>query len=199
MEITAKMVRDLREKCGAGVLDCKKALEMHDGDFEKATLHLKEKGLAAAAKRADREVTEGIIGVYVHPGSRVAGLVELSCETDFVARTPEFQQLAKELAMHVVAMSPKYLSPETVPAEVLEEKRKGAVLELEGSNKPAAVVEKVVQGKLDKFYNESCLLSQTYIKDDTLTVKDLVTQMIARVGENTRIRRFVRFEVGEEL
>ena len=199
MEITAKMVRDLREKCGAGVLDCKKALEMHDGDFEKAALHLKEKGLAAAAKRADREVTEGIIGVYVHPGSRVAGLVELSCETDFVARTPEFQQLAKELAMHVVAMSPKYLSPESVPAEVLEEKRKGAILELEGSNKPAAVVEKVVQGKLDKFYNETCLLNQTYIKDDTLTIKDLVTHMITKVGENTRIRRFVRFEVGGEL
>jgi len=199
LEITAKMVRDLREQCGAGVLDCKKALEMHDGDFEKAALHLKEKGLAAAAKRADREVTEGLIGVYVHPGSRVAGLVELSCETDFVARTPEFQQLAKELAMHVVAMSPKYLSPENVPAEVLEEKRKGAILELEGSNKPAAVVEKVVQGKLDKFYNETCLLNQTYIKDDTITIKDLVTQMIAKVGENTRIRRFVRFEVGEEL
>jgi elongation factor Ts len=193
------MVRDLREQCGAGVLDCKKALEMYEGDFEKATTYLKEKGLAAAAKRADREVLEGLIGFYVHPGSRVAGLVELNCETDFVARTPEFQQLAKELAMHVVAMSPKYLSPEVVPAAVIEEKRTAALQEMEGANKPAAVIEKVLQGKLDKFYNETCLLRQPFIKDETITIQDLVTQAAAKVGENTRIRRFVRYEVGEEL
>ena len=199
MEITAGMVRDLREQCGAGVLDCKKALEMHGGDFEKATAYLKEKGLAAVAKRADREVLEGLIGFYVHPGSRVAGLVELNCETDFVARTPEFQQLAKELAMHVVAMAPKYLSPETVPAGVLEERRAAALQELEGANKPSAVVEKVLQGKLDKFYNETCLLRQPFIKDETITIQDLVAQAAAKVGENTRIRRFVRYEVGEEL
>jgi elongation factor Ts len=199
LEITAAMVRDLREQCGAGVLDCKKALELHSGDFEKAAAYLKEKGLAAVAKRAEREVLEGLIGFYVHTGSRVAGLVELNCETDFVARTAEFQQLAKELAMHVVAMAPQYLSPEAVPAEVVDERRKAALTELEGTNKPAAVVEKVLQGKLDKFYNEACLLRQSFIKDETITIQDLITQVAAKVGENTRIRRFVRYEVGEEL
>ncbi|MGB9592623.1 MAG: translation elongation factor Ts [Anaerolineae bacterium] len=198
MEITATMIKDLREQTGAGVLDCKKALESSNGDFEKAIAYLKEKGLAAAAKRADREVPEGVIGVYVHPGSRVAGLVEVNCETDFVARTSEFQQLAKDLAMHVVAMAPKYLSPEDIPAEVVEEKRRAALSEIEG-NKPAEVVEKIVQGKLDKFYNEVCLLRQTFIRDETMTVQDLVTQVAAKVGENTRVRRFIRYEVGEEL
>ncbi len=199
MEITATMIKELREQTGAGVLDCKKALETNGGDFQKAIAYLKEKGLAAAAKRADREVPEGVIGVYVHPGSRVAGLVEVNCETDFVARTDEFQRLAKDLAMHVVAMAPKYLSPEDIPAAVLEEKRRAALSELEGTNKPAEVVEKIVQGKLEKFYNEVCLLRQAFIKDETMTIQDLVTQVAARVGENTRIRRFIRYEVGEEL
>jgi len=198
MEVTATMIKELREQTGAGVLDCKKALESSNGDFEKAMAYLKEKGLAAAAKRADREVTEGVIGFYVHPGSRVAGLVEVNCETDFVARTSEFQQLAKDLAMHVVAMAPKYLSPEDIPAEVVEAKRQAALSEIEG-NKPAEVVEKIVQGKLDKFYNEVCLLRQAFIKDETMTVQDLVTQVAAKVGENTRVRRFIRYEVGEEL
>ncbi len=198
MEITATMIKELREQTGAGVLDCKKALEANGGDFQKAIAYLKEKGLAAVAKRADRAVPEGIIGFYVHPGSRVAGLVEVNCETDFVARTAEFQQLARDLAMHVVAMAPKYLSPEDIPAEVLEEKRQAALSEIEG-NKPAEVVEKIVQGKLDKFYNEVCLLRQAFIKDETMTVQDLVTQVASRVGENTRVRRFIRYEVGEEL
>ncbi len=198
MEITATMIKELREQTGAGVLDCKKALEANGGDFQKAIAYLKEKGLAAVAKRADRAVPEGIIGFYVHPGSRVAGLVEVNCETDFVARTAEFQQLARDLAMHVVAMAPKYLSPEDIPAEVLEEKRRAALSEIEG-NKPAEVVEKIVQGKLDKFYNEVCLLRQAFIKDETMTVQDLVTQVASRVGENTRVRRFIRYEVGEEL
>lgn len=198
MEITATMIKELREQTGAGVLDCKKALEANGGDFEKAIVYLKEKGLAAVARRADREVPEGVIGFYVHPGSRVAGLVEVNCETDFVARTGEFQQLAKDLAMHVVAMAPRYLSPEDIPAEVLEEKRRAALGEVEG-NKPADVVEKIVQGKLEKFYNEVCLLRQAFIKDETMTIQDLVSQVAARVGENTRIRRFIRYEVGEEL
>lgn len=198
MEITATRIKELREQTGAGVLDCKKALEANSGDFEKAIAYLKEKGLAAVAKRADREVPEGVIGFYVHPGSRVAGLVEVNCETDFVARTGEFQQLAKDLAMHVVAMAPRYLSPEDIPAEVLEEKRRAAISEVEG-NKPADVVEKIVQGKLEKFYNEVCLLRQAFIKDETMTIQDLVSQVAARVGENTRIRRFIRYEVGEEL
>ncbi|MDH7488845.1 MAG: translation elongation factor Ts [Anaerolineae bacterium] len=198
MEITANMIKELREQTGAGVLDCKKALETNGGDFQKAIAYLKEKGLAAAAKRADRAVPEGVIGFYVHPGSRVAGLVEVNCETDFVARTSEFQQLAKDLAMHVVAMAPKYLSPEDIPAEVVEEKRRAALSEIEG-NKPSEVVEKIVQGKLEKFYNEVCLLRQAFIKDETITVQDLVTQVAAKVGENTRVRRFVRYEVGEEL
>lgn len=198
MEITATMIKELREQTGAGVLDCKKALEANGGDFQKAIAYLKEKGLAAAAKRADRAVPEGVIGFYVHPGSRVAGLVEVNCETDFVARTSEFQQLAKDLAMHVVAMAPKYLAPEDIPADVLEEKRRAALTQIEG-NKPAEVVEKIVQGKLDKFYNEVCLLRQAFIKDETLTVQDLVTQVAAKVGENTRVRRFIRYEVGEEL
>jgi len=199
LEITATMVRELREQTGAGVLDCKKALEAHNGDFQKAIASLKEKGLAAAAKKAEREVREGIIGFYVHPGSRVAGMVELNCETDFVARTPEFQQLAKELAMHVVAMSPLCLSPEQIPAAMLEEKRNGALAELEGSGKPAEMVEKIINGKLEKYYDEVCLLRQRFIKDEMVTIKDLVTQAVARIGENIQIKRFVRYEVGETL
>lgn len=199
MEITAQMVRELREQTSAGVLDCKKALEAHDGDFEKAVAYLKEKGLVAAAKRADREVREGLIGTYVHTGSRVAGMVEVNCETDFVSRTDEFQQLARDIAMHVVAMAPQYLSPETIPAEVLEEKRGEFLAELAGSDKPAEIVEKIVGGKMEKFYEEVCLLRQAFIKDESMTIQDLVTQAVAKIGENIQVKRFIRYEVGEDL
>ncbi len=199
MEITAAMVKELRAQTSAGVLDCKKALEAHEGDFEKAVAYLKEKGLAAAAKRAHREVHEGLIGYYVHTGSRVAGLVEVNCETDFVSRTDEFQQLARDLAMHVVAMAPKYLSPDQIPEEVLEAKREEFLAELAGSNKPPEIVEKIVSGKLEKFYEEVCFLRQPFIKDESMTIQDLVTQAIATIGENIRVRRFIRYEVGEEL
>jgi len=199
LEITAQMVRELREQTSAGVLDCKKALEAHDGDFEKAVAYLKEKGLVAAAKRADREVPEGLIGAYVHTGSRVAGLVEVNCETDFVSRTDEFQQLARDLAMHVVAMAPKYLSPDTIPDEVLEEKQGEFLAELADSNKPAEIVNRIVSGKLEKYYEEVCFLRQPFIKDESMTIHDLVTQAIAKIGENIQVRRFTRYEVGEEL
>ena len=199
MEITAEMVKELREQTSAGILDCKKALEAHDGDFERAVAYLKEKGLVAAAKRADREVHEGLIGYYVHTGSRVAGLVELNCETDFVSRTEEFQQLARDLAMHVVAMAPRYLSPDQIPAEVLEEKRSAFQAELADSSKPAEVVDKIVGGKMEKFYDEVCLMRQAFIKDEAVSIQDLVTQAIAKIGENIRVRRFTRYEVGEEL
>lgn len=199
LEITTGMVRELREKTGAGILDCKRALESTGGDFEKAEALLKEKGLATAAKRAEREVREGLIGSYVHTGSRVAALVEVNCETDFVARTDEFQTLARDLAMHTVAMGPKYLSPENVPTELAEEQRREFRLEAASTDKPAEIIEKIIDGKMEKFYDEVCFLRQPFIKDETITIQDLVTQVVAKVGENIQIRRFVRYEVGEEL
>jgi elongation factor Ts len=197
LEITAAMVRELREQTGAGILDCKKALEANAGDFEAAAAYLREKGLAAAAKRSEREAREGLIGHYVHTGSRVAALVEVNCETDFVARTDEFQQLARNLAMQVVAMSPLYLSVEDVPAEALEEKRNEFLDELKGSDKPAEVVAKIVDGKMEKFFDQVCLLRQPFFREETTTIEDLIASLNVKVGENIKVRRFVRFEVGE--
>ena len=196
MKITTEMVKELREETGAGVLDCKNILQETDGDFDKAVEYLRQKGLAEAAKRADRVANEGTIGSYVHAGSRVAALVEINCETDFVARTDDFLTLAHDLAMQVVAAKPKYLLPEDVPAEVIGAEKERA--QMEGSGKPEHVVDKIVQGKLQKYYQEVCLMQQPFIKDDDLTVQEVVTQMVAKLGENILVRRFVRFEMGEE-
>ncbi len=194
--ITAQMVRELREATGAGVLDCKQALETTNGDFDKAVLYLREKGMAAAAKRASREAREGLIGSYIHAGSKVAGLVEVNCETDFVAHTDEFQELAHDLAMQVVAAKPSYLSTDDVPAEVLEEEKNVYRSQMTDSGKPEQIIERIVEGKLKKFYEEACLMEQPFIKDTSITVQELVQQKNALLGENIVVRRFARFEVG---
>jgi len=194
--ITAQMVKELRQKTGAGVLDCKQALELNDGDFEKAAIYLREKGLAAAAKRASREAREGLIGSYIHAGSQVSALVEVNCETDFVANTDEFQALAHDLAMHVVAANPAYLGREQVPSEAVEEEKAIYRAQMVDSGKPDHIVDRIVEGKLQKYYEENCLLEQPFIKDGGMTVAELVQSANALLGENIVIRRFVRFEVG---
>lgn len=195
--ITAQMVKDLREKTGAGVLDCKQALEAHGGDCEQATAYLRDKGMVAAAKRSERQTKEGLVGSYIHAGSRVAALVEVNCETDFVAQTDRFQALAHDLAMQVVAAKPRYLARADVPCEVLEAEKAEYLAQVRDSGKPESVVDRIVEGKLDKFYEESCLLEQPFIKDTAITVKELVQQQNALFGENIVVRRFVRFEVGD--
>jgi elongation factor Ts len=194
--ITTELIKELRQATGAGVLDCKKALTECDGDLEKATTLLREQGMAAAAKRASREAREGLIGSYVHAGSKVAALVELNCESDFVAHTDEFQALAHDLAMQVVAGKPLYLRTEDVPAEVLDKERADYRAEMKASGKPDNIIDRIVEGKLTKFYEEVCLLEQAFIKDTAITVGELVQQHNALLGENIVARRFVRFEIG---
>jgi elongation factor Ts len=194
--ITAQMVKELRQETGAGVLDCKDALVACNGDFEQAAAYLREKGMAAAAKRATREATEGLIGAYIHAGSRVGALVEVNCETDFVANTDQFQDLAHDLAMQVVAAKPLYLAPDDVPASVVEEEKAKYHAEIKDSGKPERILDKIVEGKLKKYYEEVCLMEQPFIKDTAMTVYELVQQHNALLGENIVVRRFVRFEIG---
>lgn len=197
MEITTSMVKELREATGAGVLDCKKALEASAGDLEKAKAYLREKGLAAAAKKAGRVAKEGLIEAYVHTGGRVGALIELDCETDFVARTEEFKALAHDLAMQVVAAKPLYLAPEDIPPDVLEEEKNVYRAQARDAGKPEHIVERIVEGKLQKHFQEVCLMRQSFIKDDDLTVQDILTRTIAKLGENIVMRRFARFELGD--
>jgi elongation factor Ts len=198
MEITTNMVKDLRQATGAGVLDCKTALGAADGDFEKAVAYLREKGLAKAASKLGRSAKEGLIEAYIHPGSRVGSLLEISCESDFVARTPDFKSLAHDLAMQVVASRPQYVTPEEVPADVVEKEKAIYRAQLEGENKPANVIDKIVTGKLTKFYEEVCLMKQPFIKsENNESVEQLVMHAISKLGENIVIRRFARFELGE--
>ena len=196
VDITAQMVKELRQETGAGVLDCKQALEACDGDFGQAVTYLREKGMAAAAKRATREATEGLIGTYVHAGNRVAALVEVNCETDFVANTDQFRELAHDLAMQVVAAKPQYLTVEDVPASLLEEEKQVYRAQMKDSGKPEEILDRIVEGKLGKFYEEICLMEQPFIKDTAITVRELVQQQNALLGENIVVRRFVRFEIG---
>jgi elongation factor Ts len=195
-EITATMVKELREATGAGILDCKKALAQAEGDFEKAVEILREKGLSAAAKKADRAANEGLIGTYVHPGSKMAGMVEVNCETDFVARTDQFQELARDLAMQVVAARPEYVSREDIPAEVIEREKEIYRAQLTDSGRPENVWDRIIDGKLEKWYSEVCLLEQNFIKDSDKVVKDLLVENIASLGENIQVRRFARLEIG---
>lgn len=195
MAISVEIIRDLRQLTGAGVLDCKKALEEADGDMEKAIELLRKKGLAIAAGKTDREANEGLVEAYVHAGGRLGVLLELNCETDFVARTDDFRELAHDLAMQVAATNPQYLIPEDIPPEVLERERQWQREEL-GEGKPEEVIERILEGKLRKYYQEVCLLEQSFIKDEGLSVRDLITDNIARLGENIRVRRFTRFELG---
>ncbi len=195
MEINAAMVKELRAQTNAGVLDCRKALENSGGDMAKAAELLREKGLAAAAKKADRVTKEGLIGHYVHTGSKVAALVEVNCESDFVARTELFQNLIRELAMQIVAARPTYVKTEDITPEALEELKNQFRLTIDESKTPEQA-ERILEGKLGKYYEENVLLEQPYIKDESMKVKDLVTQTIAKLGENIQVRRFARLEVG---
>ncbi len=195
-EITAQMVKDLREATSAGVLECKKALTQAEGDFDRAAEILREKGLAAAAKKASRDANEGLIGHYIHQGSKMASLVEVNCETDFVARTDIFQDLARDLAMHVVAVRPSYVSRDEVPADVVETEKRIAKEQMADSGKPDHILDRIVEGKLDKWYSEICLLEQGFVKDPDMTVQALLTKSIATLGENIKVRRFSRFEIG---
>jgi elongation factor Ts len=194
--ISTQQVKELRQQTGAGVLDCKEALEISEGDFEKAVIYLREKGMAAAAKRAHREAEEGLVGSYIHAGSKVAALVEVNCETDFVAHTDEFQELAHDLAMQVVAAKPQYLQREDIPAKVLEQEKAVYRAQMADSGKPEQIIERIVEGKLNKFYEETCLMEQPFIKDSSITVAELVKQKNALLGENIVVRRFSRLEVG---
>lgn len=197
MQITTEMVKELRARTRAGVLECKKVLEETDGDFDRAAEILRERGLAKAAKKVGREANEGIIEAYVHPGGRLAALVELNCETDFVARTEEFIALAHDLAMQVAATSPLYVDVDQVPQEVVEQERAAYRAEMEEQGKPARIIDRIVDGKLEKFHDQVCVMRQPFIKDSGLTVQELITNKIAQLGENIVVRRFARFELGK--
>jgi elongation factor Ts len=194
-EITAAMVKELRDKSGAGMMDCKRALQEAEGDFDKALEVLRKKGIAKAAKRAGREVNEGIVTSYIHPGSKLGVLVEINCETDFVAKSDKFRHLAHELALQIAAMSPRYVRDEDIPQDVLD--KEAEIARERAKGKPDHVVERIVNGMLEKFKNEVVLLRQPYIRDDSKTIRDLINEHIASIGENIVVRRFVRWELGE--
>src|SRR5262245_56408686 len=199
MAFTAQQVKELRDRTGAGMMDCKAALESSSGDPAGALEYLRKKGLADAAKKAQREARDGVVATYIHPGSKIGVLVEVNCETDFVARTDDFQQLVKDVAMQVAAANPQYVSREEIPAAVLESEREIYRQQMADQKKPLQVLDKIVEGKLEKFFTEACLLDQPFIKDASgkTRVKDLVDQATARLGERVVVRRFVRFQVGE--
>lgn len=197
-EVTAAMVKELREKTGAGMMDCKKALAESAGDFAKAEEYLRKKGIAGAEKRQGRIAAEGLVGSYVH-GGRLGALVEVNCETDFVARNEDFQRLVKDIAMQVVAARPRWVRREEIPAEVLDKEREIERHKLHEQKKPEAIWDKIITGKLEKFYETYCLLDQPWIQDDKKKIKDLITEKIAKIGENISVRRFARFEVGEGI
>lgn len=197
MEVSAAMVRDLREQTGGGIMDCKKALAETKCNFEAAAQYLREKGLAAAQKRAGKVTSEGIVGYYIHSGGKIGVIVEINCETDFVAKTEDFQSLVKDIAMHIAAASPQYVRMEDVPQDVLEKEKAIYRTQALLSGKPEKVADKIVEGRIDKFFKETCLLEQTYVKNPDITINELLTAAIAKLGENISIRRFARFKVGE--
>jgi elongation factor Ts len=194
-EISATMVNELRSKTGAGLMDCKRALVENKGDQSAAAEWLRKKGIASAIKKADRAASEGIITSYIHLGGKVGVLIEVNCETDFVAKTDEFQALGKDLCMQIAAASPLFVSREVVPAELIEKEKEIAAAQVAG--KPAPAVEKIVQGKIDKWYGTICLLEQPFVRDQNKTVKDYIAEAIARTGENIVVRRFVRYAIGD--
>ncbi|HMA76114.1 MAG TPA: translation elongation factor Ts [Candidatus Krumholzibacteriaceae bacterium] len=197
MSIDAKQVKELRQRTGSGMMDCKKALQESDGDIEEAIKVLREKGLSAAAKRSGRDVSEGRIFSYVHPGAQIAVMVELNCETDFVARTEEFQNLGKDISMQVAATSPIAVKREDISSEAIENEREIFRNQALKSGKPEKVIEKIIEGRTEKFYHEVCLLEQPFVKDDKKSIEELVKEVMAKLGENIAIKRFARFEVGE--
>ena len=195
MDITSDMVKGLRKRTGIGMMECKKALEEAGGDADKACTILRKKGFARAEKKAERTTSAGLVGSYIHMNGKIGVLVEVNCESDFVALNEEFQALVKNIALHIAAANPKYLAPEDVPAEILEEEKSIVREQFKDSKKPAEVVEKIVQGKLGKFYEEVCLIEQPFIKDDKMTIKQLIQSHVAKFGENIKVSRFARFEI----
>jgi len=196
--IKAETVKELRERTGAGIMDCKKALQETNGDLEKAIVYLREQGITAAAKKAGRATKDGLVEAYIHLGGKIGVLIEVNCETDFVAKTDDFKYLCKELAMQVAAANPEYLDREDVPEERIKSEKEILETQARNEGKPDKVIEKIVTGRMNKFYQEVCLLEQPYIRDPDMTVKDLVNQYIAKLGENIIVRRFCRFQLGEE-
>ena len=199
MEVSANMVKDLREKTGAGMMDCKKALAETGGDFQKALDYLRQKGLATAAKRAGRIASEGRVGSYIHAGGKIGVMVEVNCETDFVAKTDDFQAFAKDMAMQIAASNPSYVRREEVTPEVLEREKEIYRAQARDAKKPEKVMEKIVAGKLEKFYSEVCLMEQAFVKDPDVSVQDLLNALIGKLGEKIEIRRFTRYQVGEGI
>jgi elongation factor Ts len=196
LEITAEKVKELRDKTNAGMMDCKKALKETNGDLEKAVVYLREKGLAVARKRADRVASEGVIQSYIHTGGKLGVILEVNCETDFVAKTPEFNEFAKNLAMQIAAANPVAIGREDLDKEIVEKEKAILLAQARESGKPENVLEKMVEGRLKKFYGEVCLLEQAYVKNPDLTIQDYLNEMRAKTGENVIIRRFIRYQLG---
>jgi elongation factor Ts len=197
MDITAEMVKELRQRTGIGVMECKKALKESKGDIEKAIVILRKKGYARAKDKMSRDTAEGIVGSYIHLNGKIGVLIEVNCESDFVSRNDEFKELVKNIAIHIAASEPEYLSSEDIPQEVLEEEKEIIREQFKDSKKPPEIIEKIIQGKIGKFNEEVCLLDQPFIKDDKISVKELVASHVVKFGENIRIKKFARFELGK--
>jgi len=199
MEVNAKQVQELRAQTGAGMMDCKKALAECNGDFDKAIDYLRKKGLSAAAKKAGRVASEGAVGSYIHAGGKIGVLVEINCETDFVARNPDFQTLVKDVAMHIAASNPLYVGRTDVPANRVDKEKEILSEQIAQEGKPAHIVEKIVQGRLDKFFKDVCLLEQPFVKDPDKTVEQMLGESVAKIGEKIVVRRFMRYQLGEGI
>lgn len=199
MEITATLVKELREKTGAGMLDCKKALAESSGNFDQAVEYLRKKGIASAAKKAGRATKEGSVSAYIHGEGKVGVLLEVNCETDFVARTEQFRTFVKDVSMHIAAAAPQWVRAEEVPADILAKEKEIAIAQMQATNKPQAVLEKIAEGKVKKFFEDNCLLQQVFVKDPSKTIELLQREAVAALGENISIRRFARFVLGEGL
>ena len=198
MKIDTNLIKELRARTGAGIMDCKKALEKTGGDLEKAVEELKKEGLLKAEKKIDRSAKDGLVYAYIHPGSKVGAMIELNCETDFVANTDEFKQLARDIAMQIAAMSPIAVSRKDIPQDVIEKEREIYKEQLKKEGKPEHIIDRIVEGKMEKFFKEKVLLEQEFIKDSSLTIEQLIKLHISKFGENIRVRRFCRFKIGEE-
>jgi elongation factor Ts len=199
LSISASMVKELRVKTGTGMMDCKKALTECDGDFEKAIEYLRKKGMSAAAKRSSKAAKDGVVASYIHMGGRIGVMVEINCETDFVAKTEDFQTLAKDIAMHIAAANPTYLNSENIPEDILEKEKEIYKSQALAEGKPEKIIDRIIEGKLKKYYEDACLLDQKFVKDTDISVGTLVKNMIAKTGENIILRRFARFQLGEEV
>lgn len=199
MSISASMVKELRLKTGTGMMDCKQALTECDGDFEKSIEYLRKKGMSAAAKRSSKAAKDGVVTSYIHMGGRIGVMVEINCETDFVAKTEDFQTLAKDIAMHIAAANPTYLNSENIPEDILEKEKEIYKSQALAEGKPEKIIDRIIEGKLKKYYEDACLLDQKFVKDTNISVGTLVKNMIAKTGENIIVRRFARFQLGEEV